>query len=81
MKALKKCKELKVRSVSIPMLGARMSLNEKYARAIVRAVALAAQGHELQLRSMARVRLVAYEEELAFCAVLADTVQKLGIGQ
>ena len=74
-----------MRSVSIPMLGARMSLNEKYARAIVRAVALAAQGHELQLqlRSVACVRLVAYEEEqrLAFCAVLADTVRELAIGQ
>ena len=81
VKALKKCEELNARSVSIPMLGARMSLNEDYARAIVGTVAYAAQGHELQLRSVARVRLVAYEEEqqLAFCTVLTDTVKMLDV--
>ena len=82
MKALKKCEELGVRSVSIPMLGAGdESLNEDFARAIVGTVAYAAQGYELQLRSVARVRLVAYEEEqrLAFCTVLAETVKMLGI--
>ena len=82
MKALKKCEELNLRSVSIPMLGAGdESLNEDYARAIVGTVAYAAQGHELQLRSVARVRLVAYEEEqrLAFCTVLTDTVRMLEV--
>ena len=82
VKALKKCEELGVRSVSIPMLGASdESLNEDFASAIVGTVAYASQGHELQLRSVARVRFVAYEEEqrLAFCTVLTDTVNMLGI--
>lgn len=80
MKALKKCEELGVRSVSIPMLGAsEESLNEDYARAIASSVALAALGKEL--RSVSRVRLVAYEEvqRLAFGVALASVVHLLEI--